>query len=290
MKRMNNIRQDTFTLLSILTFVVGLSSGLSGCKDDMKDLYQKAMNAYQAEDYQKAVELFEKILAKYPDHSLSRKARYELGNIYLYKLKQPQAALKHLQDLYAQSQPGKYSLESLKLIGYIYDKSLNDCPKGIDVYRRLIQKYASEVDAAAYQLAIGECYFKLHEYEQAMQEYQTVVDEYSDSPHVFRATFQFANSLALLENWEQAAALHEELLSSETLPEQLAVDIKLELAFCYEQQERFEDALHLYQELQEVDPNSIVIDMALLDRKIERVQESIAGSKKGPAKVDWKRK
>ena len=83
----------------------------------MKDLYQKAMKAYQKEDYQKAVELFERILQKYPDHNLSRKARYELGKIYLYKLKQPHKALEHLQDLYAQSQPGKYSLEALKLIG-----------------------------------------------------------------------------------------------------------------------------------------------------------------------------
>ena len=272
----------------IIVFLCLLS--LSGCKEDMQELYEKAMKAYRTEDYEKAAELFEVILEKYSSHDLSRKARYELGNIYFYKLKQPHKALKHLQDLYAQSQPGKYSLEALKLIGYIYDKSLNDCLQGVDVYRILIREYASEINAGEYQYAIAECYFKLHDYELARAEYETLLAHYSDSRYAARSKFQIANSYALREEWEQAMTLYEDLLMSESLSEQLLIETKLELAFCYEHQDKFEEALHLYVELQEVVPNNVVIDMDLLMRKIERVQESIEESKKGPSEVEWKRK
>ena len=66
----------------IIVFLCLLS--LSGCKEDMQELYEKAMKAYRTEDYEKAAELFEVILEKYSSHDLSRKARYELGNIYFY--------------------------------------------------------------------------------------------------------------------------------------------------------------------------------------------------------------
>ncbi len=290
MENVNKTQGNSFSRLCLILLLVALVYGASGCKEDMKDLYQKAMKAYQAEDYRKASELFERILKKYPDHSLCRKAHLKLGNIYLYKLKQPEKALKHLQHLYANSQPGTYSMEALKLIGHIYDMSLNNCPKGIEAYRLLIQEYAADIDAAEYQLAIAECYFKLHDYEQAMTEYQLLVDQYPESAQSPRARFQIANSYALQEEWETSVALQEELLNSDDLSEQLRADIKLELAFGYEQIDRFEDALALYDELLDVDPNVVTIDLALLERKITRVQEAIKESKKGPAKVEWKRK
>jgi tetratricopeptide (TPR) repeat protein len=258
----------------------------------MKDLYQKAITAYQNDEYQRAVELFERILEEYPDHNLSRKARYELGQLYLYKLKQPQKALKHLQDLYAQSDPGKYSLEALKLIGHIYETSLNSCLEGIEAYRLLIQDYASnpDVNAAEYQFAIAECYFKLNEYQLALVEYEMLVELYPHSDYFYRARFQIANIYALQEDWDQAIALHEELMQNSRLPEQLSADNKLELAFCYEQNERFEEALLLYEELLVVDSENVVIDLSLVDRRITRAKEAVEASKKGPGKVDWKRK
>jgi tetratricopeptide (TPR) repeat protein len=99
-----------------------------------------------------------------------------------------------------------------------------------------------------------------------------------------------ANSYALQEQWEQAMTLYEELLTLGSLPAQLAVETKLELAFCYEHQELFDDALKLYQELEEIDSTQVIIDTASVARKIERVQEALKDSKKGPAKVQWQRK
>ena len=285
------MKQHSFVRVLFL-LLLGLSLCVSSCKDDMKALYQKAMTAYQNEEYQKSVELFERILEEYPDHNLSRKARYELGKIYLYKLKQPQKALKHFQDLYAQSQPGKYSLEALKSIAHIYETSLHNCLEGIEAYRLLIKDYGSnpDVEPAEYQFAIAECYFKLNEYQLALDEYQILENQYPESSYLSHAKFQIANIYTLLEEWEQAIALHEELLLSNSLPEQLSADNRLELAFCYEENERFEEALMLYEELLAIDSGNVVIDLNLVERKLTRAKEAIETSKKGPGKVDWKRK
>ncbi len=279
-----NFRNNVFGWLIILCL------SLVGCKEDMKDIYQRAVKAYQAEDYQQAADLFETILEKYPDHNLSFKARFELGNIYFYKLKQPENALKHLQDLYAQSEPGTYALESLKLIGYIYDKSLNDCLKGVEAYRLILEQYASAVDAAEYRYNIGECYFKQHEYPQAMQEFQALVDAFPDNSRIPMTKFQIGNSYALLEQWEDAMTLYQELLLLDTLTPQLRAEIMLELAFCYERVELFDLALKLYQELRDMDPTVAMLDMTVIDRKIERAEEALKESKKAPAAVDWKKR
>ena len=281
---LKNLRHNIFGWLIILCL------SLVGCKEDMKDLYQRAVKAYQAEDYQQAADLFETILEKYPDHNLSTKARFELGNIYFYKLKQPENALKHLQDLYAKSEPGTYALESLKLIGYIYDKSLNDCLKGVEAYRLILEHYASAVDAAEYRYNIGECYFKQHDYPQAMQEFQTLVEAFPDNERVPLAKFHIANSYALLEQWEDAITLHQELLLFDTLTPQLRAEIMQELAFCYEQVELFDLALKLYQELRGMDPAVAMLDMAVIDRKIERAEEALKESQKAPAAVDWRKR
>lgn len=279
-----NLRNNIFGWLIILCL------SLVGCKEDMKDLYQRAVKAYQAEDYQQAADLFEMILQKYPDHNLSSKARFELGNIYFYKLKQPENALKHLQDLYAHSEPGTYALESLKLIGYIYDKSLNNCLKGVEAYRLILEQYASAVDAAEYRYNIGECYFKQHDYQQAMQEYQALLDAFPDNARIPMATFQIANSYALLEQWEEAVSRYQELLLLDTLTPQLRAEVMLELAFCYEQVELFDLALKLYEELHKMDPATAMLDMSVIDRKIERAKDAIKESKKAPAAVDWRKR
>ncbi|GAK49715.1 TPR repeat protein [Candidatus Moduliflexus flocculans] len=279
-----NLRNNVFGWLIILCL------SLVGCKEDMKDLYQRAVKAYQTEDYQQAADLFEIILQKYPDQNLSLKARFELGNIYFYKLKQPENALKHLQELYAKSEPGTYALESLKLIGYIYDKSLNDCLKGVEAYRLILEQYASAVDAAEYRYNIGECYFKQHDYQQAMREFQALVDAFPDNSRAPMAGFQIANSYALLEQWEEAISRYQELLLLDTLTPQLRAEIMLELAFCYERVELFDLALKLYQELRQMDPAVAMLDTAVIDRKIERAKEALKDSQKAPAAVDWKKR
>ena len=91
----------------------------------------------------------------------------------------------------------------------------------------MLRDYASnpDVEAAEYQLAIAECYFKLDDYQLAMTEYKTLAAQYPESTYVPHAKFQIANIYTLLEDWDQAIALHEELLLSGTLPEQLSATI-----------------------------------------------------------------
>lgn len=263
---------------------------LTGCEKSGEEMYKKAMTLYQAGKYQKAIQVFELLLKKYPDHGLALKAHYQLGNIYFSKLEQPHEALKHFQELYARSPHGKYSMRALERIGYIYDKSLNRCINAIEAYRKLIQDYSSEIEADEYQVAIGECYFKLGDYEQAIAEYKILSERYPESKYVAKTKFQIANSYALTEVYDKAIEIYEALLESDTLSEQLGVDTKLELAYCYKQTDQLTKALELYNELLELDSKSSFIDSDLIARKKERILQRIAESNRKPGKVDWKRR
>jgi tetratricopeptide (TPR) repeat protein len=263
----------------VLLVVCSLLLLVSGCKKSPEEMYKKAMELYQAEKYQKAVRLFEAILTKYPEHSLTRRVRDQLN--------QPQEALKYLQELYAQSPQGKYAMSALELIGYIYDNSLNRCLDGVEAYRKLLQDYSSEIDAGKYQLAIAECYFRLNDYEQAITEYEVLIEQYPNSEYLSRSKFQIANSYALIEAYEEAIELYEALLHSDTLSDQLAVDIKLELAYCYSQKELFTKALELYEELLNIDSKTVSIDSELILRKKEQTLKRIEEENRKPSEVQW---
>lgn len=268
---------------------VSVFCAMTGCKQDGKTLYQNAMKYYRDGNYEKAAQLFETILEKYPDPNMDRKIHYELGNMYYSRLQQPENALKHFKEVYAGSEPGEYAREALTLIGEIYDKSLNDCLKGIDAYRALIRDYSSNIDAPKYQCMIAECLFKLNDYEQAKIEYETLVTKYPESEYVPQSRFQIANSYILTEQWGKAFAAYQALLQSPNLSNQLAANVKSELAFCYEHERQFPEALKLYNELQHV-PDGVVMDNQLLLRKIERVQAEMKKQDRQPAEVDWKRR
>jgi TolA-binding protein len=263
---------------------------LAGCESRCEDIYKKAMALYQAGKYQKAVQLFETLLTRYPDHTLTRKAHYQLGSIYFYKLNQPERALEYAERLYAQSPQGRYSMKALQLIGYIYDKSLNRCLDGAEAYRILVEDYSTDTDAAKYQLAIADCHFRLQDYSQAIIEYEYLTKRYPMSEYVARAQFQIANSYALTEACERAVEIYETLLHVEGLSQQFVAEIKLELAYCYGQQEQYSKAVELYEELEQLDARSVSLDSDLIARKKERTLKRLAEANRKPQEVDWTRK
>lgn len=264
---------------------------LAGCEKSSEEMYKKAMGLYRDGKYQQAVELFETLLIKYPDHSLSLKARYQLGNIYFYKLNDPEHALQYAQKLYTEAPQGKYAQNALELMGTIYEQSFNQCQQAAEMYRLLLQDYEADVDAGQYQMKIADCVFKNRDYAQALTEYGVILDRYAATAYAPRARFQVANSYALLDQCPDAVTIYEDLLQTpESLSPQFSVDIKLELAFCYSQQEEYERAVALYEELEQLEDSSIVLDSHLISKKKDRVLERIADANRAPQEVDWSRK
>ncbi len=278
----------------VLTWVLSLLSVaiiLAGCEKSSEEMYKKAMGLYQAGKYQQAVEIFEMLLTRYPDHSLSLKARYQLGNIYFHKLNNPEQALQYAQKLYTEASQGKYAMNALQLMGTIYESSPNSCRDATEMYRLLLRDYEKDVDADQYQMAIADCHFKSREYTDAITEYSVVLDRYSTSRYVPRARFQVANGYALTDEHAEAIAIYEDLLGTpESLSLQFNVDIKLELAFCYSQQEDYARAVSLYEELEQLEDSTITLDTELITRKKERSLKRLAELNRAPEEVDWKRK
>ena len=274
-------------MLSLLSVAIMLV----GCEKSSEEMYKKAMGMYQTGKYQQAVEIFEMLLAKYPEHNLSLKARYQLGNIYFHKLNNSEQALQYAQKLYAEASQGKYAINALQLMGTIYESSLNRCRDATEMYRLLLRDYESDVDAAHYQMAIADCYFKSREYAGAITEYSVVLERYSTSRYVSRARFQVANGYALIDKHADAIAIYEDLLHTpESLALQFSVDIKLELAFCYSQQEEYGKAVSLYEELEQVENSTITLDTELITRKKKRTLDRLSELNRAPEEVDWKRK
>lgn len=123
------------------------SSSYSGSRSEFEQEYDSALNLFNNRQYNEAMDAFEALLAKNRNHSLSDNAQYWIGECN-YALGNYRAAILSFEKVFTFSQSNK-----------------ND--------------YA--------QYKLGQCYFKLGEKDRAREEFQNLIDNYSNSKLIDQA-------------------------------------------------------------------------------------------------------
>ncbi len=99
---------------------------------------------YGSGSYQEAIDAYQEILTSYPTVlSECYKAQFEIGQIYLHRLK--------------------------------------DIPQAISAYRKVVAEYAEGFTAASAQVCLGKCYQYQKDYATALLEYQKVLNDYPEA-------------------------------------------------------------------------------------------------------------
>lgn len=75
--------------------------------------------------------------------------------------------------------------------------------KAIEVFQQVIENAPFSEYAPRSQFLLGECYFKMKKYTEAIAEYQQVVEDYSESEYVDDARFQIGHCAYLLSRGPQ---------------------------------------------------------------------------------------
>lgn len=132
--------------------------------------YQEAWIHYHAQNWDKAIELFENVIKRFPqDKETVRRCQFSLSAIYVQQGDIPRGE-KILEDVFAE-EPDDPSVNND--LGYLYA----DQGKNLEQAERMIRKaIAAEPDNAAYQDSMGWVLYKLERYDEALDWLKKAVD------------------------------------------------------------------------------------------------------------------
>jgi TolA-binding protein len=125
---------------------------LIGCsKPSAEEMYNKGVDAQNAEQYDAAIDLYQELIKAYPDSTQTPKAIYAIGNIYYNK-------------------------------GNLY--------KSLEYYRQLVKNYPYHATSSNAAFSIANIYNdRLKQYDSAKIAYESFIKEYPDDHLVKSAKF-----------------------------------------------------------------------------------------------------
>ncbi len=114
---------------------------------NLREDYQNALSEYYNRNYKLAIQLFEELLARYPNTSLSDNCRYWIGESY-----------------YALGNYNQAIIEFTKVFSFANSNKMDDA-----------------------QLKLGLCYLRLGDRERARQEFERLISDYPNSEYISKA-------------------------------------------------------------------------------------------------------
>src|SRR5215472_7841203 len=280
-KKLNrNKRQNIPCLLSrrvAWAFALVLAAGLGtwACRDNSEAALQRASDAWDNSDYDKAADLYEHYLERYPDGDTSLHVRFRIANIYFANLHRYDRAATHYREFL--NQAGLAEPET-RLVRERLAESLAELGRSYEAiaeYENITPQDSS--DRRRIRLRIADLYFDQRNYSQALTEYRKIsetggYDELSESAYLREA------SIYQLERkqYQQALPIYQKLRAS-TTDARVRRRALYNIADCYASLYQFEDAIKALREVKESGEQDYVTRrIAELERQRNDAARSLA--------------
>ncbi len=179
--------------LSLLYFMVLF---LTACGDgDGQKLISEANEEWVKGRNQSAVEIFKKVLKKYPSTPFEQEALFRLGEIYHFSLDNSKQAIVYFQEVMVADKASPYNFDAQKYIAEIMEFTFRDLDQAIIEYQNLINKFDQPQEKGGHQYRIASIYFKKRNYEQALVEFEVLLEKYPKSPRTEEIQFKILETL-----------------------------------------------------------------------------------------------
>lgn len=261
---MANLPRLLFSNLLIFLFVLGCDF-TSGLNQDILSAQKYVDN----QQFDKAVELYERILVKNPSKVIKTKINYQLAEIYYLYLDQQVKALKYYQFIVDNVDDPLWQVKALEKIADINFSFARNFNESIHAYNILMQVKPRLSNYDYYFLRVGESYFEMGRYDKAREIFNQIINNPTNPYYV-----EAYNQLALIEfynkNWDKAVDYWLEYLKREKRKDQI-VKVKFLIANAYESNEKLKEAYNIYYSLLSTYPNPDVLRARLKSLYARRV-------------------
>lgn len=264
MEPMANLLKLLFSKLLIFLFVLGCDF-TSGLNQDILSAQKHVDN----QQFDKAVQLYERILVKNPSKVIKTKINYQLAEIYYLYLDQQVKALKYYQFIVDNVDDPLWQVKALEKIADINFSFARNFGESIHAYQILMQVKPRLSNYDYYFLRVGESYFEMGRYDKAREIFNQIISNPTNPYYV-----EAFNQMALIEfynkNWDKAVDYWLEYLKREKRKDQI-VKVKFLIANAYESNEKLKEAYNIYYSLLSTYPNPDVLRARLKSLYARRV-------------------
>lgn len=262
-----------------LAFAFIVAAILAGaCHRDAEQSLRRAVEAWDSGDYQRAAEEYERYLYQRPDGEKASEARFQLANIYYFKLRRFDQA-RSLYSAFLEQNPSNPDAalarerlaEVLGEMGRSYEaiaeyENLN--PQNEDERRRI-------------RLRIADLYFSGRNYSQALTEYEKVIekapyDEMSEQAYLREASIYHLER----SQYQQALPIYQKL-ASESGEAKVRLRANYGMAECYAGLYQFDEAIKTLRAIKdESEQADVVRRVAELEQQKREAAQARSGLQK----------
>lgn len=257
--------------VSKLLFVILSLSYLSSCFYQAIDPeFKLAEQSAKAQDYNKAIKHFGRVLLKMPDTELALTSAEEASQIALLKTQDYQSAIEFLKYIVLHSKNEKQRHQAQEKMAFVYLERMNLFEKAIEEYSRLVALPILATQKVEYRYKIAKAFYYLNKFDQALLELSDILDEEISKEQRFTLSLFKANVLLTQKRTDEAIVELNKLHIS--FPERSKEEkIRFMIAVAYEDQNEFDKAVEILNEIKmEYD------DPEFIDIKIKRLTERMA--------------
>lgn len=281
-------------------------------KDTPKEQFDWAMSFYNAKDYQRAVFEFDKLAKQYEFSDYASRAQYYVGLCY-ENMQKYYTAFENYQkaiDNFPHLANMDEVLARQYAIGMIYLEKPNPkvlgndimapLDRAVEIFKRVVENAPYGKHAEDAQLKLGEALKKSERYEEAVQAYHKIVDDYPNSKFATKAMYEEAycaykaslrpaydsnatnNAIKTFEKFvdkNKDTGLTQEAVKTMKRLKDNVSEKSFETAQFYEARGKAEAAIIYYQDIIDTYPDSPFTDKA----KIKIGELKNKGNKKAPA-------
>jgi len=226
--------------------------------------WQLGVRFFERGEYNKAIKNFQKVIVDYPHVSSAKLASYYLPEAY-YALKNFAEAIKAFQD-FVSGYPDDELVESARFHlanGLFQAGQIED---SIKHYREILEKYPDSQFSSHARLNIALAYKKLNEWKKAVEEYRKFIYEHPEGEKANDAKWQIGEISRNNGEYRQAIEFYQMVEPTKEITE---CEIKYRAGDCYERLGEIEEAVRVYQTLQESPAKSDPFRLAGLFRLAE---------------------
>lgn len=219
------------------------------CSEQMDPDLQKANEEWIQGRNHSAIEMFNEVLKKYPSGPLAEEALFCLGEIHHFSLNNSTRALVYFQEVMEMNREGLFGYPAQKYIAEIAEFGLKDYDQAIIEYQNLINHYANKKENGDHQYRIASIYYKKQNHEQALVELKILLENYPDSSWAEETKFKIIEILYALGRCPEAREQYRHF-NLEYTESRFKEDMDFVVASCLEEEGHLQEAYNQFKTLE----------------------------------------
>jgi len=222
----------------VLVLITAIFTG--ACHRDIEQSLTRAVEAWDSGDYKRAAEEYERYLYQRPTDAKSSDARFQLANIYYFKLQRYDQARVQYTSFLEQNPSHQNSQLARERLAEVLGE-MGRSYEAIAEYENLNASDSGE--RRRIRLRIADLYFAQRNYSQALNEYEKVIEQTSYDELSEQAYLREASILHLERGQYQQAIPVYQALASTSRDAKVRVRAMYGLADCYAGIYQFDEAI-----------------------------------------------